>query len=123
MLVGVLPRSSGFFALLGNVVVLFGPVPAWLAMAIAVAGVAILVTALWSQPHWRRTPAILAVVVLASVGVTAFAVLDRDAQRWPSDAAGERVVAEITIDSLPTRESGVLRFDADIVIETPATYR
>lgn len=123
MLVGVLPRSSGFFALLGNVVVLFGPLPAWLAMAIAVAGVAILVTALWWQPHWRRTPAILAVVVLASVGVTAFAVLDRDAQRWPSDAAGERVVAEITIDSLPTRESGVLRFDADIAIETPATYR
>lgn len=123
MMVGVLPRTSGFFALLGNVVVLFGPAPAWLAATIATASLALLIAMLGWRPHWRRSPAILAVVVFASAGVTAFCVLDRQEQRWPMEAARERVIGAITIDSLPTREAGVLRFDADIVIEAPATYR
>ena len=123
MLVGVLPRSSGFFALLGNVVVLFGPAPAWLAATLATASLVVLGAILWWRPHWRSLSATLALVLLCFAVVTAFCVLDRHEQRWPSEAAGERVIGEITIDSLPTREGGVLRFDADIAIETPATYR
>lgn len=123
MMVGVLPRMSGFFALLGNVVVLFGPAPAWLAVTVATASLAVLLAILGWRPNWRCSSATLAVVVLSSAGVTAFCVLDRQEQRWPTEAARERVIGEITIDSLPTREGGVLRFDADVVIETPATYR
>jgi len=123
MMVGVLPRLSGFFALLGNVVVLFGPVSSWLVASVAAVSVTVLITILWWRPRWRRSAAILALVVFCSAGVTALYVLDRQEQRWPTEAAGERVIGQITIDSLPTREGGVLRFDADIVIETPATYR
>jgi competence protein ComEC len=123
MMVGVLPRLSGFFALLGNVVVLFGPVSSWLVASVAAVSVTVLITILWLRPRWRRSAAMLALVVFCSAGMTALYVLDRQEQRWPTEAAGERVIGQITIDSLPTREGGVLRFDADIVIETPATYR
>ncbi len=123
MMVGVLPRLSGFFALIGNVVVLFGPAPSWLVASFAAVSLVVLITILGWRPRWRRPGTILALVVLCSAGVTAFCVLDRQERRWPSEAAGERVIGEITIDSLPTREGGVLRFDADIVIETPVTYR
>jgi competence protein ComEC len=123
MMVGVLPRLSGFFALLGNVVVLFGPAPSWLVATVAAASLTVLVAILWWRPRWRSPETILALVVFCAAGVTAFCVLDRQERRWPSEAAGERVIAEVTIDSLPTREGGVLRFDADVVIETPATYR
>ncbi len=123
MMVGVLPRLSGFFALIGNVVVLFGPAPSWLVASFAAVSLVVLIAILGWRPRWRRPGTILALVVLCSAGVTAFCVLDRQERRWPSEAAGERVIGEITIDSLPTQEGGVLRFDADIVIETPVTYR
>ena len=108
MMVGVLPRLSGFFALIGNVVVLFGPAPSWLVASFAAVSLVVLITILGWRPRWRRPGTILALVVLCSAGVTAFCVLDRQERRWPSEAAGERVIGEITIDSLPTREGGVL---------------
>ena len=81
MMVGVLPRLSGFFALLGNVVVLFGPVSSWLVASVAAVSVTVLITILWWRPRWRRSAAILALVVFCSAGVTALYVLDRQEQR------------------------------------------
>lgn len=118
-----LPRSSGFVALLGNVFVLFGPAPPWLAMLVAFVGVAALSLILWWKPASRGPRATLFLVGLSSVGVTSVCVLDRLEQRWSEEAAGERVIGEITIDSLPVREASVLGFDAALTIDTPATYR
>ncbi len=123
MVVGVLPRSSGFFALLGNVAVLLGPAPAWLAALTTTSSTLLVLLLLWWRPQWRRSFTIHLVIVLIAASATAFCLLDRLEQRWPREAAGERVIADITIDSLPAREGGVLRFDAKVAIDTPASYR
>jgi len=123
MMVGVLPRSSGFFALLGNVAVLFGPAPAWLIALAATVIALLLILLLWWRPQSRRSFTIHVIVVLMAASTTAFCVLDQLEQRWPREATGERVIADITIDSLPAREGGVLRFDATVTIDTPASYR
>ena len=123
MMVGVLPRSSGFFALLGNVAVLFGPAPAWLIAVMATVSILLLLVLMWWRPQWRSAITIPILVVLIAASATAVCLLDRLDQRWPQEAAGERVIGHITIDSLPARESGVLRFDAEVAIDAPSSYR
>ncbi|MCX7050389.1 MAG: ComEC/Rec2 family competence protein [Proteobacteria bacterium] len=62
-------------------------------------------------------------LLLVSATVTAAVAWDRLAQRWPQRSSGERVLAMVTVDSLPATQGGTLGFEAEVQVVAPRSLR
>lgn len=108
------PRTAGFAALLGSTTVLAGPWAGAAPLVVALWVVLLLWAVLWTGAFLAgmvcRRSAVWPVVglLLFSATVTAAVAWDRLAQRWPPRSSGERVLAMVTVDSLPATQSGAL---------------
>lgn len=115
------PRSAGLAALAGSTGMLVGP---WAGDAGSVVG-AVALLLIWLSagllvPLWRRSrlwaPASIA---LLAATATAGIAWDQRAQHWPVRLSGERVLAEVELESLPSVQGGVLRSDVAARIVAP----
>jgi competence protein ComEC len=119
------PRSAGFAALAGSATVLAGPwtAQAWLVVALGVAtilwcGAGLCSTALRRSAAWA--PALLA---LGYAAVTAAVSWDHAAQRWPARLSGERVLAEVSFETLPAVQGGALESEVAVRVIAPRTVQ
>lgn len=114
LLTPVIPRAAGVAALIGSAGALFAP---WQADGAVFATLLVLLGLLrpWSATGARQLAAIVVTAALVSLAVA----WDQLAQRWPVAWDGERVIAELQLDSLPKIEQGVLEFDAEVEVLVP----
>jgi len=99
--------------------VLFGPLRPELHTLIAVFLLAVAGFAISFVARWR-VPCIAIGIGASAALVTLILSLDQLAQRWSPADQGQRVIAEVKIDSLVRRTSTGIEFDADLVIESPS---
>lgn len=99
--------------------VLFGPLRPELHTLIAVFLLAVAGFAISFVARWR-VPCIALGIGASAALVTLLLSLDQLAQRWSPADQGQRVIAEVKIDSLVRRTSTGIEFDADLVIESPS---
>jgi competence protein ComEC len=115
------PRSAGFAALAGSAAVLAGPWmgEAWLAV-LALLGAFLALSAGVLAAPLRRSRWWAPLLSMSVAGAASAAVAwDQSAQRWPPRLSGERVIAEVLIDDLPSVEGGTLEADVRVSIEAP----
>ena len=123
------PRTAGFAALLGSTAVLAGPWAGAAPLVVAVTLLLLLWALLWTgalligMDHRRSAGWPAAGLLLFSATVTAAVAWDRLAQRWPPRLSGERVIAEVTVDSLPATQGGALGFEAEVQVRAPQSLQ
>ena len=106
--------------LLGVMAVLFGPLRPDLYTLIAILMLAMTAFSV-SFVVRRRVPFIaLGIGATAALG-TLLVSLDQLAQRWSPADQGQRVIADVQIDSLVRRTTTGIEFDAELMIESPAS--
>jgi competence protein ComEC len=102
--------------------VLFGPLRPELYTFIAMALLAIAAFAI-SFFFRLRVPFIALGIGAGAAFVTLLISLDQLAQRWSPADQGQRVIAEVQIDSLVRRTTTGIEFDAELFIESPASLQ
>lgn len=109
-----LPRAAGVAAMLGSTLALFAPwqVRAW--SFVGLLGLLVLLRP-WRASGFGRVVAIAVLAAMMSLAVA----WDQLAQRWPAALDGERVIAELQLDSLAETHNGVLEFDAEARVHAP----
>ncbi len=119
------PRSAGFAALAGSAGVLAGPWSgeAWAAVATLLAAILWCGAGLVLAPLRRNRGWAPMLCALAYATTTAAVAWDHAAQRWPARLSGERVLAEVTFETLPTVQGGALGSEVSLRIEAPRTLQ
>ena len=108
--------------LIGVMAVLFGPLRPDLYTLIAVLMLA--ATAFGMSFLVRRRVPFVALGIGASAALLTLLVsLDQLAQRWSPADQGQRVIADVKIDSLVRRTTTGIEFDAELLIESPASLQ
>ena len=113
----------GVATLLGTVAVLFGPLRPDLLTFCALAALALGSAVGWWFVTREGFRMMLITLGFASFSafVTALVSLDELAQRWSPADEGQRVIAMVHIDSLIARHGAGVEFDAELLIESPAS--
>jgi len=103
-------------------VVLFGPLRPELYTFIAMALIAIaaLVVSFFVR---LRAPVVALGIGASAAFLTLLVSLDQLAQRWSPADEGQRVIAEVQIDSLVRRTTTGIEFDAELLIESPTSLQ
>jgi len=109
--------------------VLAGPWAGTAPLAVALPLVLLLWSVLWAGAFLagmdcrRSTGWPVVGLLLVSATVTAAVAWDRLAQRWPQRSSGERVLAMVTVDSLPATQGGALGFEAEVQVVAPRSLQ
>jgi competence protein ComEC len=112
----------GLATLLGVMAVLFGPLRPELYTLIAL--VLFAIAAFATSFFIRLRVLFIALGIGAGAAfVTLLVSLDQLAQRWSPADQGQRVIAEVQIDSLVRRTHTGIEFDAELVIEAPVSLQ
>lgn len=114
---------AGVATVVGVVAVVYGPLrPDFytLTLLLLLVGIAVVLSVLYTQAPWRGAVIAFSFGVAAAF-VTLVVALDELAQRWSPADDGERVIALVEITSLLERGYAGVEFEAEVLIESPAS--